>query len=64
MSLLDYVIQYRIAQAQRLLLTTDDNILDIAMQTGFGSSSNFYVTFKKLCGQSPGAYRQALRAYS
>lgn len=61
LSLLEYVIQYRVAQAQRLLATTDDNVLNIAIQAGFGSSSNFYMAFKKYCGQSPHAYRSALR---
>ncbi|MCX6045695.1 MAG: helix-turn-helix domain-containing protein [Chloroflexi bacterium] len=61
LSLLEYVIQYRVAQAQRLLATTDDNVLTIAIQTGFGSSSNFYMAFKKYCGQSPNTYRYALR---
>lgn len=61
LSLLEYAIQYRVAQAQRLLATTDDNVLTIAIQTGFGSSSNFYMAFKKYCGQSPNTYRYALR---
>lgn len=61
LSLLEYVIQYRVAQAQRLLVTTDDKVLAIAIQTGFSSSSNFYMAFKKYCGQSPNAYRYALR---
>lgn len=61
LSLLEYVIQYRVAQAQRLLVTTDENVLAIAIQAGFSSSSNFYMAFKKYCGQSPNAYRCALR---
>ena len=61
LSLLDYVIQYRVAQAQRLLVTTDDNVLAIAIQAGFSSSSNFYMAFKKYCGQSPNSYRHALQ---
>jgi AraC family transcriptional regulator, melibiose operon regulatory protein len=60
LSLLEYVIQYRVAQAQRLLVTTEDNVLTIAIQAGFSSSSNFYMAFKKYCGQSPNAYRYAL----
>lgn len=61
LSLLEYVIQYRVAQAQRLLVTTDEYVLAIAIQAGFSSSSNFYMAFKKYCGQSPNAYRCALR---
>lgn len=58
----EYLTQYRIAQAQRLLAMTDENVIDIALQIGFGSNSNFYVAFKRHCGQTPTAYRQALRA--
>jgi AraC-like DNA-binding protein len=61
MSLLDYLTQYRIADAQRLLATTDANVLDIAMESGFGSVSRFYATFKRSCGQPPRAYRAAVR---
>ncbi len=64
LSLLEYVIQYRVAQAQRLLVTTDENVLTVAIQAGFSSSSNFYMAFKKYCGQSPNAYRAALRGPS
>jgi AraC-like DNA-binding protein len=63
MSLLDYLTQYRVAQAQRLLVTADATILAIAMECGFGSTSRFYAAFKRVCGTSPGAYRASLAAW-
>ena len=62
MSTVAYLTQYRVAVAQRLLATTDAPVLDIALEAGFGSASRFYVAFKEACGQSPRAYRAALRA--
>ncbi len=57
-----YVTQYRLADARRLLATTDINVLDVALEAGFGSASRFYIAFKQACGQTPRAYRAALRA--
>ncbi len=59
MSLLDYLTQYRIAHAQRLLFTTNLLIHEIAYTSGFGSESRFYAVFKRLCGLSPHRYRAA-----
>lgn len=58
--LVDYLVQHRVAQAQRLLVTTDRSPLDIAYAVGFGSASRFYAAFKDVCGQAPGAYRASL----
>jgi AraC-like DNA-binding protein len=60
-SLVDYTTQHRISHAQRLLVTTDAKILDIALESGFGSLSRFYAAFSKACGQSPKEYRESLR---
>ncbi len=60
MSLLDYLTQHRVACAQRLLVTTDAKVLDIALGSGFGSASRFYEAFNRICGQSPGEYRASL----
>ena len=53
-----YTLMLRIYEAQRLLLTTDMKIIDIAMEVGFGSTSNFYKYFKKMCGKNPKDYRK------
>jgi AraC family transcriptional regulator, melibiose operon regulatory protein len=60
-TIIDYVTQHRIALAQQLLVTTDHDVLSIALQSGFGSSSQFYTVFKRLCGRAPRAYRTSLR---
>ena len=59
-SIVDYITQYRIAHAQRLLVTTDLNVSQIAIESGFGSVSRFYTAFKATCQQSPGEYRASL----
>ena len=59
-SLVDYVTQHRVAHAQQLLITTELGVLDIAMRAGFGSSSQFYTAFKRICGVSPRRYREKL----
>ncbi|GAC1363490.1 MAG: helix-turn-helix domain-containing protein [Ktedonobacteraceae bacterium] len=59
-SIVDYITQYRIAHAQRLLITTDLNISQVAIEAGFGSVSRFYTAFKSACAQSPGDYRASL----
>ncbi|GCE27485.1 AraC family transcriptional regulator [Dictyobacter alpinus] len=61
MSIMEYITQYRLAHAQRLLITTDINISEIALAAGFGSVSRFYSVFKASCGLLPGAYRSGLR---
>lgn len=62
MSMVEYLTQYRIADAQRLLATTDATVVDIALESGFGSLSRFYAAFTRACGQSPRAYRASVRA--
>jgi AraC-like DNA-binding protein len=57
----EYLTQQRVAHAQRLLITTDDDVLTVALHAGFGSSSQFYAAFKRVCGQSPSAYRSAIK---
>jgi AraC-like DNA-binding protein len=56
----DTLAQFRLATAQRLLVTTQLSAADVAYQAGFGSVSRFYAVFKAWCGQSPTAYRNGL----
>jgi AraC-like DNA-binding protein len=60
-TLLEYLTQLRISHAQRLLATTDDKVLDVALSSGFGSLSRFNDAFVRRCGLSPSAYRRQLR---
>ncbi len=55
----NYLTQLRISHAQRLLVTTDRTVIDIASEAGFGSASRFYEAFKASCNQSPDEFRKA-----
>jgi AraC-like DNA-binding protein len=61
MSIGAYLTHYRVASAQRLLATSDAQVLQIALDTGFGSASHFYKVFRAVCGQTPRAYRARTR---
>ena len=52
-----FITQHRISHAQRLLVTTDDSILEIALAAGFRSLSRFNEAFKADCGCPPRGYR-------
>lgn len=54
-----FITQHRITHAQRLLVTTPDSVLDVALAAGFQSLSRFNEAFKKACGCSPREYRRA-----
>jgi AraC-like DNA-binding protein len=56
-----FITHHRITHAQRLLVTTDDAILDIALAAGFQSLSRFNEAFKQTCGCPPRDYRRAHR---
>jgi AraC-like DNA-binding protein len=58
MTIWEYTLQYRVTQAQRLLVTTDASVLDVAMQSGFGSLSSFYTAFRRYTGRTPKAVRR------
>lgn len=51
----------RIKQAEKLLITTDSTILDIAFNTGFGSIAYFTRVFKKETGETPANYRKKMK---
>jgi AraC-like DNA-binding protein len=57
MTLLEYLTHHRISHAQRLLITTDQKVLDVALSSGFNSISRFNAAFAERCGCSPREYR-------
>jgi AraC-like DNA-binding protein len=63
MTLMEYLAQHRIANAQRLLAMTDHKLIDIALECGFQSYSRFYEVFVEVCGRSPAAYRRLLHIH-
>lgn len=54
----EYMINYRIYQAKRLLRTTDLSVNEISSRVGFASPSNFIQKFKLSEHLSPAAYRR------
>ncbi len=62
MSVWEYVVRMRVSHAQRLLITTNHKIADIAHESGFGSVAPFYAAFEKFGGgKKPTVFRQAHR---
>jgi AraC-like DNA-binding protein len=59
-TLYDYLLQLRLARAKQLLTTTKAKVIDIALETGFATQSNFYRAFEEVVGQTPSAYRRRL----
>lgn len=57
-----FITQHRISHAQRLLVTTDESILNTALQSGFQSLSRFNEAFKASCDCSPRHYRKVHRS--
>ncbi len=53
-----YLLQLRIAEAQKLLTETDLGIAEIAFRVGFENLSYFNRSFKKLVSRAPRTYRQ------
>lgn len=60
-TIVNFITRHRIAHAQRLLLTTEDQIISIASDSGFDSLSRFNRAFKQLTGVTPRDYRRAQR---
>lgn len=58
MSFITYLNDYRLEIAAKELLTSSDNIIDIAIRTGFENLSYFNRSFKKKYGITPGKYRK------
>jgi AraC-like DNA-binding protein len=63
-TILECLTQHRVASAQRMLLTTDMKILDIAFECGFNSPSSFYVMFARISGQEPSVYRKTAGSHA
>ena len=57
MSFSDYINYIRISEAQKLLITTDLDMSEIAEHTGFSTSSYFIEQFRKRKGISPKQFR-------
>jgi AraC family transcriptional regulator, melibiose operon regulatory protein len=56
-SIWEYVLRLRVSEAQRLLISTDWNVAEIAFRSGFGSTNAFYRAFVRHTGCTPSAFR-------
>lgn len=61
MTIRSYLAQLRVSHAQRLLLTTDQKIVDVAFESGFETVSSFYEAFVRMVGITPSRYRKNMR---
>lgn len=59
-SVSQYVNEYRVREAQRLLRETQDSVVQIALDAGFMTKSNFNREFLRVSGQSPTDWRRAV----
>jgi len=57
-TVIEYVNQLRVQEAQKLLKTTRSSVTEITERVGFESSTHFGRIFKSLCGMSPLQYRK------
>lgn len=58
----DYLIEYRVRAAKKLLETTTLSITQIALDCGFNSNSYFTKLFHRIYGMTPNACRKARQA--
>jgi two-component system response regulator YesN len=58
MSYVKYLTSVRLQEAQKLLLTSDETVTEIAALVGYPNATNFYRHFRKQFQTTPGAYRQ------
>lgn len=61
---MEYLIEYRVQMAKKLLETSDLSITDIALSCGFNSNSYFTKIFHRSCGKTPNAYRKELEKFN
>ncbi len=54
----EYVTAVRVAEAKRLLLSTDLSVADIARAVSYTNLNQFYKVFYRSCAMSPGEYRR------
>ncbi|MEW9612500.1 helix-turn-helix domain-containing protein [Shinella sp. S4-D37] len=61
-SVMEYLTRYRLARAMQRLTETDDAIVGIAHDCGFGSNTRFYDVFMRRVGTTPRKFRLAARS--
>ena len=59
---MEYLLEYRIGAAGKLLEGTDLSVTEIALRTGFNSPAYFSKQFKTVTGKTPNSFRKAAKA--
>jgi AraC-like DNA-binding protein len=58
----EYVLRRRIEHAQRMLVSNEVSLVDVALSVGFQTQAHFTSIFKRFVGQPPRAWRQMQRS--
>jgi two-component system response regulator YesN len=61
MSFKDYLTDYRIKEAAKLLINSDERVVDIAAVVGYKNSDYFIRRFIDIMGMTPSQYRRKNR---
>ncbi|WP_130837060.1 helix-turn-helix domain-containing protein [Lachnoclostridium sp. Marseille-P6806] len=56
-----YITEQRIEASKKLLRTTQEPLTDIALAVGYADSTYYCRQFRKVTGQTPGAYRSSMK---
>ncbi len=56
---IEYLMRFRINQAQNMLVSSKLSVKDVAIHCGFNSPSNFAMQFKAITGITPSEYRKS-----
>ncbi len=63
-SIKQYINRLRLLHAQALLVDTEQGVLNIAIEAGFGSISRFYDIFQQELQMTPQQYRNKTQKIS
>ena len=64
MTLVKYLTLLRLSRAQAMLMNGNDSVLQVAMDSGFGSVSAFNKAFRQIAGKPPSDFRRDAHAAS
>ncbi|KHA50663.1 helix-turn-helix domain-containing protein [Sulfitobacter geojensis] len=64
MNLSQFVNDFRVNEARRLLAETDKSVLEVSLDAGFATKSNFNREFARVTGQTPSGWRKQAKAAS